>query len=84
MYGFADKSQRLLPVLIGSAFFSQEGYMGGYFLAPVDMDTTQVERGRLAWSVRISSRQPKCSTRLIQCRTIRHLFSRYQTCCRGL
>lgn len=41
----------LLPILVGSAFFSSEGYRGGYFLANVDQDVAQVSREKFSWPV---------------------------------
>lgn len=45
-----NKLQRLLPVLVGSAFFSNEGLQGGYFLGSVDAGVTQLPDGTLHWS----------------------------------
>jgi hypothetical protein len=42
-------SQRLLPVLVGSAFFSNEGLQGAYFLGSVDLGVTQMPDGKLNW-----------------------------------
>jgi len=46
---------RLLPVLVGSAFFSQEGYQSTYFLANVDMDVIQTTGNKFTWSDQSSS-----------------------------
>jgi hypothetical protein len=42
----------LLPVLIGSAYFSNEGLQGAYFLGAVDLDIVQLSDGKLNWRVR--------------------------------
>lgn len=46
---------RLLPVLIGSAYFSDEGYASAYFMAPIDMDLVQVDQLRFSWPEQSSS-----------------------------
>lgn len=40
----------LLPVLVGSAFYSSEGLQAAYFLGAVDLDVTQAPDGTLNWS----------------------------------
>jgi hypothetical protein len=40
---------RLLPVLVGSAFFSNEGLQGAYFLGAVDLGVSQMPDGKLHW-----------------------------------
>jgi hypothetical protein len=39
----------LLPALVGSAFFSNEGLQGAYFLGGVDLDITKGSDGKLSW-----------------------------------
>ncbi|KAF2675342.1 hypothetical protein BT63DRAFT_420545 [Microthyrium microscopicum] len=39
----------LLPVLIGSAFFSNEGLQGAYFLAAIELDLSKTPDGKLNW-----------------------------------
>jgi len=46
---------RLLPVLVGSAFFSHEGYQSTYFLANIDMDVIQTTGIKFTWSDQSSS-----------------------------
>ncbi|KAK5160211.1 hypothetical protein LTR04_004765 [Oleoguttula sp. CCFEE 6159] len=46
---------RLLPVLIGSAFFSSEGFQSAYFLGVVDQDVAQVLDGKFGWSSKSTS-----------------------------
>ncbi|KAI9723367.1 MAG: hypothetical protein M1812_001251 [Candelaria pacifica] len=46
---------RLLPVLMGSAFFSHEGFQSGYFLGILDADVIQAADSKFNWS-------PKSST----------------------
>lgn len=41
--------QRLLPVLVGTAFFSSEGFQSGYFLGAVDLDTVTSPGKKLNW-----------------------------------
>ncbi|KAF2634799.1 hypothetical protein P280DRAFT_523778 [Massarina eburnea CBS 473.64] len=44
----------LLPVLIGTAFFSNEGFQSAYFLGGLDLDVA-VKGGRLNWDARSTS-----------------------------
>jgi hypothetical protein len=44
----------LLPVLIGTAYFSSEGFQSAYFLGGLDLDIV-VHGEKLGWSVRSSS-----------------------------
>ncbi|KAF2763273.1 hypothetical protein EJ05DRAFT_447683 [Pseudovirgaria hyperparasitica] len=37
---------KLLPVLLGAAFFSSEGYQSAYFLGPIDPDVVEVPNAR--------------------------------------
>ena len=39
----------MLPVLVGSAFFSNEGLQSAYFLASIDLDVVENKDGRLSW-----------------------------------
>ena len=39
----------LLPVLVGSVFFSQEGLQSAYFLALIDLDLIRTPDGKLNW-----------------------------------
>lgn len=39
----------LLPVLVGSAFFSAEGLQGGYFIGAIDLDINQAPDKSLHW-----------------------------------
>lgn len=41
----------LLPILLGSAFFSDEGLEGAYFLAAVELDIKKLPDGKLLWPV---------------------------------
>ncbi|KAI9815520.1 MAG: hypothetical protein M1827_002654 [Pycnora praestabilis] len=45
----------LLPVLMGSAFFSSEGLQSGYFLGIIDADITQVAGKKFTWSAKSST-----------------------------
>ncbi|KAK8253441.1 hypothetical protein IWZ00DRAFT_189789 [Phyllosticta capitalensis] len=45
----------LLPVLIGSAFFSNEGFHSAYFLGTIDLDVVEVQGQKLGWSARSTS-----------------------------
>jgi hypothetical protein len=47
----ANRVQLLLPALVGSAFFSNEGLQGAYFLGGVDLDITKTNDGKLNWRV---------------------------------
>jgi hypothetical protein len=40
----------LLPILVGSAFFSSEGLQAAYFLGAVDLDITELPDKSLNWS----------------------------------
>ncbi|KAF2794382.1 hypothetical protein K505DRAFT_275302 [Melanomma pulvis-pyrius CBS 109.77] len=44
----------LLPVLLGTAYFSTEGFQSAYFLGGLDLDIT-VQENRFEWNVRSSS-----------------------------
>lgn len=44
----------LLPLLIGTAYFSNEGFQSAYFLGGLDLDV-RVNEGRLDWDARSSS-----------------------------
>jgi hypothetical protein len=44
----------LLPVLIGTAYFSNEGFQSAYFLGGLDLDV-KMQREKLEWSARSSS-----------------------------
>ena len=41
----------LLPVLIGTAYYSNEGFQSAYFLGGLDMDIRTTKSGKLDWSV---------------------------------
>jgi hypothetical protein len=41
----------LLPVLIGTAFYSNEGFQSAYFLGGLDLDVQTTQSGKLHWSV---------------------------------
>lgn len=41
----------LLPVLIGTAYYSSEGFQSAYFLGGLDLDVRVAQSGRLDWSV---------------------------------
>ena len=41
----------LLPVLIGTAFYSNEGFQSAYFLGGLDLDVRTTQSGKLDWSV---------------------------------
>jgi hypothetical protein len=41
----------LLPVLIGTAYYSNEGFQSAYFLGGLDMDIQSSQSGKLDWSV---------------------------------
>lgn len=45
----------LLPVLIGTAFYSSEGFQSAYFLGGLDLDVKVVQGGKLDWSPASSS-----------------------------
>jgi hypothetical protein len=45
----------LLPVLIGSAFFSNEGLQSAYFLGAIDLDITVGKNNQLHWPMKSSS-----------------------------
>lgn len=45
----------LLPVLIGTAYYSNEGFQSAYFLGGLDLDVRTTPAGKLDWSVRSSS-----------------------------
>lgn len=45
----------LLPVLVGSAFFSPDGLQSAYFLASVDLDLRQGPDGKLHWPAQSTS-----------------------------
>lgn len=46
---------RLLPVLIGTAFYSSEGFQSAYFLGGLDLDVRVAQGGKLDWSMTSSS-----------------------------
>ncbi|EON68328.1 hypothetical protein W97_07586 [Coniosporium apollinis CBS 100218] len=48
---------RLLPVLVGTAFFSSEGFQSGYFLGAVDLDVVHMPGGKLNWPPHATSYQ---------------------------
>ena len=45
----------LLPVLIGTAFYSNEGFQSAYFLGGLDLDVRVMQGGKLDWSATSSS-----------------------------
>lgn len=45
----------LLPVLIGTAYYSNEGFQSAYFLGGLDLDVRVSQSGKLDWSVLSSS-----------------------------
>lgn len=45
----------LLPVLLGSAFFSDEGLEGAYFLAAIELNISRSPDNKLLWKVSFSS-----------------------------
>ncbi|KAH8724331.1 hypothetical protein GQ44DRAFT_727981 [Phaeosphaeriaceae sp. PMI808] len=45
----------LLPVLIGTAYYSSEGFQSAYFLGGLDLDVHATQSGKLEWSTRSSS-----------------------------
>lgn len=45
----------LLPVLIGIAYYSNEGFQSAYFLGGLDLDVQVSESGQLGWSPESSS-----------------------------
>ncbi|KAF2126205.1 hypothetical protein P153DRAFT_347236 [Dothidotthia symphoricarpi CBS 119687] len=45
----------LLPVLVGTAYYSNEGFQSAYFLGGLDMDVQMSQSGKLVWSVHSSS-----------------------------
>ncbi|KAJ4363573.1 hypothetical protein N0V83_009869 [Neocucurbitaria cava] len=45
----------LLPVLIGTAFYSNEGFQSAYFLGGLDLDVRVTQVGKLDWSALSSS-----------------------------
>lgn len=47
----------LLPVLVGSLFFSREGLQSAYFLGPVDRDVNEVPGKKFNWPATSSSFQ---------------------------
>jgi hypothetical protein len=61
-FGCLDDGERmlldydlLLPVLIGTAFYSSEGFQSAYFLGGLDLDVRVARGGKLDWSVTASS-----------------------------
>jgi hypothetical protein len=44
----------LLPVLIGTAYYSSEGFQSAYFLGGLDLDVQVMQSGKLEWSVSLS------------------------------
>lgn len=77
----ANPHQRLLPVLIGTTFFSSEGYRSAYFLGPVSMDIRQSDKSKFAWSVSSETR-PLLYHAISNYyrRASRDLFGRYLQC----
>jgi hypothetical protein len=51
----------LLPVLIGTAYYSNEGFQSAYFLGGLDLDVRVSQNGKLDWSV---SHSPICISTL--------------------
>ncbi|KAF1847517.1 uncharacterized protein K460DRAFT_279509 [Cucurbitaria berberidis CBS 394.84] len=55
----AEKAQidydLLLPVLIGTAYYSNEGFQSAYFLGGLDLDVRVTQDGKLDWSALSSS-----------------------------
>jgi hypothetical protein len=45
----------LLPVLLGSAFFSDEGLEGAYFLAAIELNLSRTSDNKLLWRVSSSN-----------------------------
>ncbi|KAI4691967.1 uncharacterized protein J4E84_002935 [Alternaria hordeiaustralica] len=45
----------LLPVLIGTAYYSNEGFQSAYFLGSLDLDVRTMQSGKLDWSPHSSS-----------------------------
>jgi hypothetical protein len=45
----------LLPVLIGTAYYSSEGFQSAYFLGGLDLDVQTAQSGKLDWSVSSSA-----------------------------
>ncbi|CAO2651524.1 Nn.00g040940.m01.CDS01 [Neocucurbitaria sp. VM-36] len=45
----------LLPVLIGTAFYSNEGFQSAYFLGGLDLDVRVTQGGKLDWNALSSS-----------------------------
>ena len=43
----------LLPVLIGTAYYSNEGFQSAYFLGGLDLDLRVTSSGKLDWSVSV-------------------------------
>jgi hypothetical protein len=46
----------LLPVLIGTSYYSNEGFQSAYFLGGLDLDIGVVQGGKLSWNVRPTCR----------------------------
>jgi hypothetical protein len=72
----ANPGQMLLPVLIGSAFFSNEGLQGAYFLGAVDLDVASTADGKLNWRVRCSLKLVRDLLRIIGKLTLISPYSR--------
>ena len=49
--------QRLLPILVGAALYSKDGFQSGYFVGVVDADINTGENEKLKWPVRIDQFQ---------------------------
>lgn len=47
--------QRLLPIMVQSAFFSPEGLEAGYFLGTIDQDVVEVPGRKFQWSANSAS-----------------------------
>lgn len=45
----------LLPILVGSVFFSPDGLQSAYFLASIDLDLKQAPDGKLDWPLQSTS-----------------------------
>lgn len=48
----------LLPVLIGTAYYSSEGFQSAYFLGGLDLDVQVTQSGKLEWSVSATVQNP--------------------------
>ena len=50
-FGLMNHWQRLLPILVGAALYSKDGFQSGYFVGVVDADINMEEDGKLKWPV---------------------------------